>query len=148
MSKILTAVGRQLVHDIFAKQAFATQIGATIERIEHGLVEIKYPRHPLVLQHHDTFHGGMLSYFGDTTGGLACISLLTDPTHSLTTVELKINFLKPAIGSYIIGRGKVLSEGGSLIVASTELFSDNNTLVAYMVQTNKKLKPRLKNHDK
>lgn len=149
MSKILSAVGRQLVIDIFHKQGLINLTGsASIEKIEHGYVEIKFQRNPLFLQHHNNFHGGILSYIGDVTGGLASISLLTDPHHSMTTVELKVNFLKPGTGNYVIGKGKVISEGGSLVVAATEIFSEDNTLVAYVVQTNKKLKPRHKNEEK
>ena len=149
MSKILSAVGRQLVVDIFHKQGLTNLTGAaSIEKIEHGYVELKFQRNPLFLQHHDNFHGGILSYIGDMTGGLASISLLNDPHHSMTTVELKVNFLKPGTGNYVIGKGKVISEGGSLVVAATEIFSEDNTLVAFVVQTNKKLKPREKSEGK
>jgi acyl-coenzyme A thioesterase PaaI-like protein len=50
-----------------------------------------------------------MSYLGDISGGLACISVMKDPSHSSVTVELKANFLKPAIGNYLIGKGKVIS---------------------------------------
>ncbi len=96
----------------------------------------------MLIQQHSTFHGGILSYIGDTAGGLASYSLLPDLNHSLTTVELKINFLKPATGNYIIGRGKVLSEGGSLVISTAEMFTEDNILCAYSIQTNKKLRPK------
>jgi len=34
----------------------------------------------------------------DVSGGLAGISLLKDINHTSTTIELKMNFLKPATG--------------------------------------------------
>jgi len=52
----------------------------------------------MLLQHHNNFHGGIISYLADISGGLAGVSILKDITHSSTTIELKMNFLKPAIG--------------------------------------------------
>ena len=98
MCKILSAIGRQLVINHFALQNLSVHLGATLEKVEHGFVEVKLPRHPLVLQHHNNFHGGIISYLADISGGLAGISVLKDITHSSTTIELKMNFLKPAIG--------------------------------------------------
>ena len=73
-----------------------------------GFVEIKLPKHPLLLQHYGFFHGGIISYLADISGGLAGISLLEDPTMSTMSVELKMNFLKPGKGDFLIGRGKVI----------------------------------------
>lgn len=76
------------------------------------------PKSPLLLQHYGFFHGGIITYLADVSGGLAGISLLEDPTMNTMTVELKMNFLKPGKADFLIGRGKVLHEGGSLIVIS------------------------------
>jgi acyl-coenzyme A thioesterase PaaI-like protein len=48
---------------------------------------------------------------------------MSDPSHSSVTVEIKANFLKPATGNYLIGKGRVISEGGSLIVATAEIYT-------------------------
>lgn len=98
MCKILSIVGKQLVINHFGLQNLAVHLGASLEKIEHGFVEIKLPKHPLVFQHHNNFHGGIISYLADISGGLAGISVLKDINHSSTTIELKMNFLKPATG--------------------------------------------------
>lgn len=141
MKRVLSAVGRQLVLDTFAKQTLAIEMGATIRRIEAGEVEVHLPKHALAVQHHGYFHGGVISYLGDISGGLAGISLLNHPGMNCITVELKINFMKPGKGDFLVGKGKVIQEGGSLIVAQAEIFSGDE-LVAFLVQTNKKLKEK------
>lgn len=72
----------------------------------------------MLLQHYGYFHGGIITYVADIAGGLAGISLLEDPTMNTLTVELKINFLKPGKTDFLVGKGKVIHEGGSLIVIS------------------------------
>ena len=62
--------------------------------------------------------------------------------YTSTTVELKINFVRPAIGDYLIGKGKVINAGKSLIVSSAEIFTPEDKLVAFMLQTNKKIVPK------
>jgi acyl-coenzyme A thioesterase PaaI-like protein len=44
----------------------------------------------------------------DTAAGLAGFSVLDDETHSVITVELKINFMRPADGDSIYSIGKVM----------------------------------------
>ncbi len=86
MSKVLSDIGKQKVLEIFARQNLATTMGASILRMDHGEVEIKLPKHPLGLQHHDYFHGGIIGYLADISGGLAAATLLIHPSHSLLTV--------------------------------------------------------------
>ena len=87
-----------MVINHFALQNLSVHLGATLEEISYGFVSVKLPKHALVLQHHNNFHGGIISYLADISGGLAGITLLKDITHSSTTIELKMNFLKPATG--------------------------------------------------
>ena len=76
MTKVLTAVGKNLVFDIFKKQTLAIHVGATIEKLERGYIEIKFPKHAISTQHHGYFHGGVISYLADISAGLAGISCL------------------------------------------------------------------------
>ena len=72
--------------------------------------------------------------------GLSAFSLLDNEQHSIITVELKINFMRPADGDsiYSIGRGR--KENKSLMVATAEVFTGDK-LCAYMVQTVKRIVP-------
>jgi uncharacterized protein (TIGR00369 family) len=76
--------------------------------MDYGKIELKLPHHELALQHHGYFHGGVISYLADISGGLAACTLLKDESHSCLTVEMKINFLNPAKSNFIIGKGEVL----------------------------------------
>ena len=86
----ISEVASKLVHETFAKGELATHIGGSILGMERGSVEIKFPKHPLLLQHHGYFHGGIISYLCDISGGLAGFTLFDDPRQSSITIELKV----------------------------------------------------------
>jgi uncharacterized protein (TIGR00369 family) len=86
MSKILTPVAKKLVFDTFNKQSLAIHVGASIQKLERGNIEIKFPRHLITTQHHGYFHGGIISYLADISAGLAGISCLEDPGASSLTI--------------------------------------------------------------
>lgn len=50
--------------------------------------------------------------------------------------------MRPAIGEYLIGKGKVINAGKSLIISSAEIFTPEDKLVAFMLQTNMKIIPK------
>jgi len=62
----------------------------------------------LALQQHGFFHGGVITTLADTAAGLSAFSVLDNEEHSVITIELKINFMRPADGDSIYGVGKVL----------------------------------------
>lgn len=100
-------VGKTLVEQIFSKQKLLVHLGGKLNRIEHGLVEISLPKTDLALQHHGFIHGGVVTTLADIAAGLSGASVLSNPDYTTITVELKINFIKPA-DTDVIGIGKVI----------------------------------------
>lgn len=126
-----------MMHDIFAKQGALQALGASITKIGAGTCETRLPMSAAASQHHGFFHGGVIGTLGDATGGLTANSLLL-PKHDCLAVEYKINFLAPAKGEALIGRGRVLRAGKTLVVTSIEIFSLDEgveKLCAVMQQT-------------
>jgi uncharacterized protein (TIGR00369 family) len=59
----------------------------------------------LAEQHHGFIHGGIITTLADSAAGLAGVSLLEEVELTCITVELKINFLRPAHSDvYCIGK--------------------------------------------
>ncbi len=109
MPKIITDIAKKLTIDAFNKQALAIHVGATLEKLNHGHVEIKFPKHPLAEQHHGYFHGGVISYLGDISAGLSAFTCLNKPNSSVLTIEFKINFIKAVQGPYFLGKGSLIT---------------------------------------
>ena len=76
-----------------------------------------------------TLHGGILCDLADAAMGMAYHSLL-EPGESFTTLELKINFLRPFWTGRLVARGRVVSRGRTVGLAECEIEDDQGRLVA------------------
>jgi uncharacterized protein (TIGR00369 family) len=99
----------------FRKQAIMKLLGAKITRLDRGVVEISARNRPALGQQDGFVHAGALATLVDSAGGYATLSLLPAGSRVLS-VELKLNFLRPAIGTIIRGTGKVRKIGRTISV--------------------------------
>jgi uncharacterized protein (TIGR00369 family) len=121
----------------FSDQAVMKTIGASIEAIGAGEVEIEFPYQSSLTQQNGFIHAGIVSTVLDSACGYAALSLMPEDA-SVLTIEFKINLLSPAKGDRFRGYGKVKKSGRNISVAEGELyaFSDQGKkLVATMVGT-------------
>lgn len=112
-------------------------LGARLESVSPGLVEISLSPQPAISQQHGFVHAGAVSAIADSAAGYAALSLMPDGTGVLTT-EFKINLLAPAAGDRILARGRVVKAGRTLTLAQSEVFAETNgeeKLVAFLTAT-------------
>lgn len=76
-----------------------------------------------------TVHGGILCEIADSAMGTAYMTLLKEG-ESITTVELKINFLKPVWKTCLLAKAKVVKKGKSIGFVECDIFDGNKSLVA------------------
>lgn len=110
---------------------------ARIARLERGLVEISTRNREEFTQQDGYVHAGTLVTLADSAGGYATLSLLPAGSRVLS-VELKMNFLRPASGTMVRGRGRVKKIGRtiSVVEVETELKQGQKwVLCAWGVQT-------------
>lgn len=69
-----------------------------------------------------TLHGGILCDLADGAMGMACASLLA-AGESFTTLELKINFLRPVRNATLEARAKVVHGGKVMVYLECEVFT-------------------------
>ena len=105
----------------FARQGAMAHLGATLERVEPGRVEIRMPFRPELSQQHGFFHAGMISTIADSAGGYAGFTLFPADAGVLT-VEFKINLLAAADGELAIATGEVIRSGRTLTVCRLEAY--------------------------
>ena len=94
--------------------------GRTVVTLESG------PRHfnPM-----GTLHGGILCDIADTAMGVAFASTLA-PGESFTTVELKINYLRPVREAKLRAEGRVIQRGRTIGYVECEVTDENGKLIA------------------
>ena len=76
-----------------------------------------------------TLHGGILCDLADAAMGIAYASTLGED-ESFTTLELKINFLKPVWKTTLRAEGRVVKRGKSVGLVECDVFDDGRSLVA------------------
>jgi len=125
------------VRSSFQKQGLMRTLGATLERIDAGEVEIAIRPNPALSQQHGFTHAGAVSAIADSAAGYAALTLASEGTGVLTT-EFKINFLAPAAGDRIVASARVVKAGRTLTAAQSEVFAEQNgqkKLIALLTAT-------------
>ena len=105
--------------DILSKQPYSMLVGAELTAFSPGHAEITLDLGDQHTQHHGFTHGGVLAYLADIALTFAGGSVLQD----VLTLELKINYLRPAVGQKLVARAEVLSHGKSQAVTRCDIFS-------------------------
>jgi uncharacterized protein (TIGR00369 family) len=78
--------------------------------------------------------GGFLAAMLDDTLGPALVATL-EPDQFAPTLELKVNFLRPAKPGRLIGRGRVVDRGGSIAFLEGSLSDADGVTVATATAT-------------
>ena len=107
----------------FAKQGAMAYLGAVLEKVEAGRVEISLAFRPELSQQHGFFHAGILSTIADTAGGYAGFTLFA-PEAGVLTVEFKLNLMAAAEGERAIAVGEVIRSGRTLTVCRLDAYVD------------------------
>jgi uncharacterized protein (TIGR00369 family) len=107
----------------------AALIGFTIGSIEPGRVVMEMDAGPQHANPMGTVHGGILCDLADAAMGMAYASTL-DEGETFTTLELKINFLKPVWTGRLIGTGRLVKAGHTVGLVECDVHDDKDRLVA------------------
>jgi uncharacterized protein (TIGR00369 family) len=78
-----------------------------------GTIEVAYSPTGAMANPLGNVQGGFLAAMLDDTLGPALVATLA-PDRFAVTLELKVNFLRPALVAPITGRGRVVHRGGSI----------------------------------
>jgi uncharacterized protein (TIGR00369 family) len=76
-----------------------------------------------------TLHGGILCDIADAAMGIAYASMLDDD-ESFTTLELKINFIKPVWDANLRAIGQVIKKGKTVGLVECSVFDEKDQLIA------------------
>jgi uncharacterized protein (TIGR00369 family) len=81
-----------------------------------------------------TLHGGVLCDVADAAMGVAYASTLADG-ESFTTLELKINFLRPFRTGTLIATGRVVKAGRTIGLVECDVTNSEGVLIARAMST-------------
>ena len=81
-----------------------------------------------------TLHGGILCDISDAAMGIAYASNL-DEGESFTTLELKINFIRPVWNARLLATGRVVHQGRTVGFVECDISDERGRLIARATST-------------
>nr|WP_321265789.1 PaaI family thioesterase [uncultured Sulfurimonas sp.] len=112
---------------------FLKFIGGEVLDLGDGYAQLGFDVEPHHKQHFGVVHGGAIATLADHCGWYAAVSVL-DKGFSAVTIEIKINYLKPARDEVLKAEARVVNQSKRTIFTTIEIFS-KDTLVAYATGT-------------
>lgn len=97
-------------------------MGATLDRIEPGEVDISALYRDNLTQQHGFLHAAATTALADTASGYAALSLMPAGSEVLT-IEFKVNLLRPAAGTRFTAEGRVVKPGKMITVSRADVFA-------------------------
>ncbi len=124
----LDAAGVQAILDA---SPFIASLGLKVVSVDHakGEISMQMPLKPEFERRRGTrqFHGGPIAAFIDVVGDYA-IGMLVGG--GVPTINLRIDYLRPAIGQSITGIGRVRRQGRTVALVDIEITDEGGKLVA------------------
>jgi uncharacterized protein (TIGR00369 family) len=109
--------------------AIAKLIGFQVVSFGGGEATVELNSGPQYYNPMGTVHGGVLCDIVDAAMGMAFASTL-DADQSFTTLELKINFLRPVWESKLLAKGQVTSRGKTVGLVECNVVDADGRLMA------------------
>jgi len=100
-----------------------------VDILEKGKVNIQLPWKEEFVgdPHRRSVHGGVLSSLIDTCGGSACWSALIEPDSRVSTVDLRVDYIRKGPCEDLTCRAEVVRLGNSVAVARMEVYATNDS---------------------
>lgn len=127
-------------HDVFDKQALSKSfpvadfLGITFNRPSEGVIVAELRAAPQHRNPMGTLHGGILCDLADAAMGVAFAATL-GTGESFTTLELKINFLRPVWDALLTAEAQVVSRGRTVGLAECKITDEKHRLIAKATST-------------
>jgi len=125
---------RKMIAGELTPSPMASLIGLRLVAIEPGRARFELDADH---RHHNpmgTLHGGILCDIADSAMGMAYASTLGEG-ESFTTLELKINFLRPVRSARLIAEGTIVQQGRTAGMAECSVTDENGRLIAKATST-------------
>jgi uncharacterized protein (TIGR00369 family) len=134
------AVAERIIRGEAPAPPVAQTVGFDLIRIAPGRAAIEFEAGPRHWNPMGGLHGGILCDIADAAMGMAYASTLAEG-ETFTTVELKINFMRPFKTGRLTAEGYVVNAGRTLGVVDCEVRDEAGKLIARASSTCMTIRP-------
>jgi len=119
------------VNAIVNRCPYFSLLSMQITDVGHGYARLEIDLAKKHLQPFGVVHGGVFASIIDAAAFWAVFYDVTDENAGVTTVDLKLNYLAPAVSGKLIAKGRRIKIGKTLGYADAEVFDSAGDLVAH-----------------
>lgn len=113
---------------------FNDLMGFEVLDAREGFARVRMPVEPRLFQPFGVVHGGALASLADTAGGVG--SYVSHPVGTrMATVELKVNFIRPASEGVLVGEAKAVHLGRKTSVWEIRILNEEEKPVCFASAT-------------
>lgn len=105
-----------------ASQPFSVLLAAELLSYSGETAELKIPVRTELKQQHGFLHGGVVSYAADNALTYVGATALGS---GVVTSEFKINYVRPALGDFIVARASVVHAGKNQAVCRCDVYASD-----------------------
>ena len=133
-----TPSGADVMAQFLPQSPFVAKLGVVAEALDDGEVRLRLPWDPTNTTMGDMVHGGAVATLADLAVMAAawCGAQVPDNMRGVT-VSMALDYMAPARATDLIGIGRVLRRGRSLVNCEAEIVDTSGTLVAKAIATYK-----------
>lgn len=128
MAKMVDSIGRVLRGEQ-PPAPIATLLGFRLVFAQPGAATVEFEATEQHANPMGTLHGGVLCDIADAAMGIAYACTLEEG-ETFTTLEMKINFLKPVWKARLKAAGRVVKKGRTIGLVECDVTDENQQLVA------------------
>ncbi|QRY45404.1 PaaI family thioesterase [Mycolicibacterium boenickei] len=130
--------GPDVMAQFLPQSPFVTKLGIIAETLESPEVRLRLPWDPSNITIADMVHGGAIAALADVTVMAAAWAQAAVPDSLRgVTVSMSISYLAPARATDLIGLGRVLRQGRSLVNCDVDIVTPDGETVAKALGTYK-----------
>lgn len=118
----------------FAAVPYAKFLGLQLGEVRQGEVSIHLDIRDELKQNQGVVHGGAIASLIDTASAFAVLTQI-DLDERVTTTDLTIHYLRPAVNGRIVATARIIRGGRRLFVLSVDVHDPTGQLIASAVTT-------------
>lgn len=123
----MTPEKKKLIESSFNRSETLRFYKASLVELKTDFISIRIPKQQLMTRKQGMFNGAIIASLVDVSSGYAAVSHYEDDCY-VVTVELKVNYLNPAIGNNLLSKSYVVKGGKKISVIRTEIYTVEDDL--------------------
>jgi len=111
------------------RNPFWSLLGMELVEIRKGWAKVRLPIEEKLTNAIGLVHGGAIFSSADSAVGMALVGMI-NRNENISTLEMKINYMKPVNGREIIAEARIIHRGSQTAIGDVEVRDEDQNLVS------------------